>query len=163
MSARRTVRCASADETRHVAGALASLARPGLVVELVGPLGAGKTTFAKGYATALGVTTPVTSPSFALLHHYRCGPGAPVAVLLHADLWRLGDGEVGDLALDELLDEDATALVEWGDRAEAAPGRDRLVVTFEVLDESRRALEIDPTGAGISEGALDAACAGLAP
>ena len=106
-------------------------------------LGAGKTTFAKAYARALGVTTPVTSPSYTLVHHYRCGHEPPVPVLLHADLWRLDAAvEVADLGLDEPLAEGAAAIIEWGDRFDGTVQGDRIVV---VVHHCRRR---DPTAHG---------------
>ena len=68
-------------ETKALAGRLARLCRAGDVVLLVGDLGAGKTVFAQGFAAALGVAGPVTSPTFALVRQYRCGPEAPVRTL----------------------------------------------------------------------------------
>ena len=107
---------ASADATRALAGRLAPLSRAGDVVLLVGDLGAGKTVFAQGFAAALGVDGPVTSPTFALVRHYRCGRAAPCRTLIHADVYRTESlAEVADLALAELVEEDAVALVEWGD------------------------------------------------
>ena len=61
--------------TKELAGRLARLCRAGDVVLLVGDLGAGKTVFAQGFAAALGVAGPVTSPTFALVRHYRCAGG----------------------------------------------------------------------------------------
>jgi tRNA threonylcarbamoyladenosine biosynthesis protein TsaE len=116
---------AGAGRTRALAAALAAVARPGDVVLLVGGLGAGKTTFAQGFARGLGIEGPVTSPTFTLVRQYPvpdAGTGA-VRQLVHADVYRLDSlGEVADLALPELLDGDAVALVEWGDAA--APGDD---------------------------------------
>ena len=67
---------------------------------------------------------PVTSPTFALVRHYRCGADSPVASLIHADVYRTGSvDEVADLALAELVEEDAVALVEWGDLAAPGAGR----------------------------------------
>ena len=126
---------ASPDATRALAGRLAGLCRAGDVVLLVGDLGAGKTVFAQGFAAALGVAGPVTSPTFALVRHYRCGPGRPVSGLLHADVYRTGSvGEVADLALAELVEEDAVALVEWGDLAAPALGDSVLEVTLVAPD-----------------------------
>ncbi len=138
---------ASPAETRQLAGRLASMCRAGDVVLLVGDLGAGKTVFAQGFAAALGVAGPVTSPTFALVRHYRCGPDAPVAQLIHADVYRTGSvAEVADLALAELVEEDAVALVEWGDLAGPALGDSALEVTLVVPDASgapnRRELSI---------------------
>jgi tRNA threonylcarbamoyladenosine biosynthesis protein TsaE len=96
---------ASPEETRALAGRVASRCRPGDVVLLVGDLGAGKTVFAQGFAAALGVPGPVTSPTFALVRQYRCGEGSPVELLIHADVYRTGSlDEVVDLALAELVE-----------------------------------------------------------
>jgi tRNA threonylcarbamoyladenosine biosynthesis protein TsaE len=125
----------SPDETRALAAALASLCRAGDVVLLVGDLGAGKTVFAQGFAAALGVAGPVTSPTFALVRHYRCGPRSSVRTLIHADVYRTGSvAEVTDLALAELVEEDAIAVVEWGDMAAPALGASALEVTLVVPD-----------------------------
>jgi len=137
--------------TREVAGRLARLCRPGDVVLLVGELGAGKTVFAQGFAAALGVAGPVTSPTFALVRHYRCAGGSPVGSLIHADVYRTGStAEVADLALAELVEEDAVAVVEWGDLAAPALGESALVVTIGVPDPvgdaTRRAVSIDGHG-----------------
>jgi tRNA threonylcarbamoyladenosine biosynthesis protein TsaE len=119
-----SVRVASADETRALGAALASALRVGDVVVLAGELGAGKTTFAQGVAAGLGVSEPVTSPTFVLLRPYECAPARTAANptgirrLLHADLYRLDHStEVSDLALGELVEDEAAALVEWGDVA----------------------------------------------
>jgi tRNA threonylcarbamoyladenosine biosynthesis protein TsaE len=125
----------SPGETRALAAALAPLCRAGDVVLLVGDLGAGKTVFAQGFAAALGVAGPVTSPTFALVRHYRCGPDSAVGTLIHADVYRTGSLlEVADLALAELVEEDAVALVEWGDMAAPALGDSALEVTVSVPD-----------------------------
>lgn len=102
--------------TRAMAGALAGVARPGDLVLLSGGLGAGKTVFAGGFAAALGVEGPITSPTFTLVREYPCGSEAGITLFVHADLYRLDRlGEVADLALGELLADGAVALVEWGD------------------------------------------------
>ena len=122
--------------TRELAGrAGRGCAGAGDVVLLVGDLGAGKTAFAQGFAAALGVAGPVTSPTFALVRHYRCGAGSPVGTLIHADVYRTGSvAEVVDLALAELVEEDAVALVEWGDLAAPALGESALEVTLVAPD-----------------------------
>ncbi len=128
--------------TKELAGRLAALCRPGDVILLVGDLGAGKTVFAQGFAAALGVAGPVTSPTFALVRQYRCGGGSPVAVLIHADVYRTDSvDEVADLALAELVEEDAVALIEWGELAAPALGESALEVTLvapEPLEASER-------------------------
>ena len=117
--------------TRALAGRLARVCRPGDVVLLVGDLAAGKTVFAQGFAAALGVPGPVTSPTFALVRQYRCGRASAVRQLIHADVYRTASlDEVVDLALAELVEEDAVALVEWGDLAAPALGESALEVTL---------------------------------
>jgi tRNA A37 threonylcarbamoyladenosine biosynthesis protein TsaE len=77
----------------------------------------------------------VTSPTFALVRQYRCGAGSPVGVLIHADVYRTGSlHEVVDLALGELVEEDAVALVEWGELAAPALGDSALEITLVAPD-----------------------------
>src|SRR3954471_16086936 len=108
-SPRLTLRAASLHATHAVAGAVAALSRSGDVILLAGEMGAGKTAFAQGFGRALGVTEPITSPTFTLVHSYEtAGP-----TLHHADLYRLEHhGEVADLALGELAEFDGIVLVE---------------------------------------------------
>jgi len=104
-------------------------------VLLIGELGAGKTAFAQGFAAALGVEGPVTSPTFTLVRQYRCAPGGPVETLIHADVYRTGSlSEVVDLALAELVEERAIALIEWGELAAPALSDDVLEVTLSLPD-----------------------------
>jgi tRNA threonylcarbamoyladenosine biosynthesis protein TsaE len=138
---------ASADETRALAAAVAGLARAGDLILLAGDLGAGKTTFAQGFARALGVTEPVTSPTFTLVHTYA---GARLTVH-HADLYRLErTAEVLDLALGELLDDRRSVmLIEWGDVVAGLFGHDHLVVRIEhAVGDDQRRLTIVASGRG---------------
>jgi tRNA threonylcarbamoyladenosine biosynthesis protein TsaE len=156
----------SPDGTRELAGRVAALCRPGDVVLLVGDLGAGKTVFAQGFAAALGVPGPVTSPTFALVRQYRCGDESPVGLLIHADVYRTGSlEEVADLALAELVEEDAVALVEWGELAAPALGDSALEITLVAPDPQgapeRRVLTL--AGRGPWADRSDAASALLAP
>ena len=118
-SPRLTLRASSLDATNAVAAALAALSRSGDVILLAGEMGAGKTAFAQGFGAALGVTEPITSPTFTLVHSYEAGR----ITLHHADMYRLDRmAEVADLALGELLETDGIVLVEWGDVVAAALG-----------------------------------------
>lgn len=111
-------RTTSPESTRELASRLAGAARRGDVIVLQGALGAGKTTFAQGFARGLGVGVPVTSPTFTLVRQYPCTLGQ----LVHVDVYRLDHlAEVADLGLADLV-EDGVALVEWGDVARAALG-----------------------------------------
>ncbi|HEX5366371.1 MAG TPA: tRNA (adenosine(37)-N6)-threonylcarbamoyltransferase complex ATPase subunit type 1 TsaE [Acidimicrobiales bacterium] len=104
-------RTISVGETRDLGAALAGLAQPGDLVLLVGDLGAGKTAFAQGFGAGLGVTEPITSPTFTLAQEY-----SGRLRVHHLDVYRLGDlAEVAELALAELLDDGGVVLIEWGD------------------------------------------------
>lgn len=106
-----TVVTASPAETKAVAAALAPELLPGDTISLSGDLGAGKTVFVQGLASGLGVTEPVTSPTFTIVHEYD--GHYPV---LHLDVYRLGSfQEVIDLGFDELSDPTAILVVEWGE------------------------------------------------
>ncbi len=133
------LRAASLADTHAIAAALAGLCRPGDLVVLSGEMGAGKTAFAKGFGAALGVTEPITSPTFTLVHTYDlpAGLGHGAKALHHADLYRLDrTAEIADLALEELAEYQGIVLVEWGDVADALFG-DHLVVHLEpdLLDD----------------------------
>ncbi|TML43088.1 MAG: tRNA (adenosine(37)-N6)-threonylcarbamoyltransferase complex ATPase subunit type 1 TsaE [Actinobacteria bacterium] len=135
---------------------MAGLARAGDVVLLAGELGAGKTVFAQGFGRALGIEEPITSPSFTLVRIY---PGR--VRLVHADVYRLDHlQEVVDLALPELVDEGAVAVVEWGDVAAPALPADYLEVRLEWSEaEDERRVSVGAVGPAWSarQGALAAA------
>lgn len=102
-----------ADAMRAVAARLAPDLRAGDVVVLVGPLGAGKTTFTQGLADGLGVTGSVTSPTFVIAREHSSSSGGPA--LVHVDAYRLSSlAEIDDLDLDAALD-DSVTVVEWGE------------------------------------------------
>lgn len=116
-------RAAAAD----LAGALSEL---GLVVVLSGPLGAGKTVFAKGLASGLGVDPDaVHSPSFAICCEYDTPQGRR---LVHVDGYRLGSGsELEEAGLLDWLDSGTLVVIEWGERFRDALPADRLEVAIE--------------------------------
>ena len=127
-----------------MAAALAALSRPGDVILLAGEMGAGKTAFAQGFGRALGVTEPITSPTFTLVHSYDTGG----PTLHHADVYRLEHlSEVADLALGELAEFDGIVLVEWGDVV-ASTFAEHVVVRLDLVDgdlDARR-ITIAPNG-----------------
>ena len=103
---------ADAEAMRAVGEGLAADLRAGDVVVLVGPLGAGKTTFTQGVAKGLGVAGPVTSPTFVIAREHPSTVGGPA--LVHVDAYRLGGvDELDDLDLYASIAESVT-VVEWG-------------------------------------------------
>jgi tRNA threonylcarbamoyladenosine biosynthesis protein TsaE len=123
----------SPEETAALAAGLAARLEAGDVVTVSGDLGAGKTTFVRGAARALGVTGPVSSPTFTLGHRYAARP--PVA---HLDLYRvrgLSAEEWGDL---EPYFDDAVVFVEWPEHAGDWLPEPRAAVTLDHVDPSHR-------------------------
>lgn len=146
------VRTGSTEQTRAFAAALALAARAGDRLALVGPLGAGKTQFAKGFAVGLGIDEVVNSPSFTLMAEYQGR-----LTLFHQDLYRLaGADEVlaGGL-LDERQDAGVT-LSEWADRLDENLDPARLTVSIEPADGETREIEISGHGE-VAERYLDVA------
>jgi len=102
----------SEEETIALGEKLAQQLPARVVVLLIGNLGAGKTTLAKGIVKGLGAAAPddVSSPTFTLIHEY--GP-----TVYHVDLYRLDEErEVATLGLDEIFEKEAVVLIEWGER-----------------------------------------------
>ncbi len=132
-----------ADEagTARIAAALAAKLRPGDVVHLVGELGAGKTTFVRHAARALGVTEPVTSPTFSVAHRYAGRDGVPVA---HLDLYRSRGVTAEELAdLDAYLTEDAIVFVEWPDAGAGMLPDATVRVQLDDAGDGRRTIAVD--------------------
>jgi tRNA threonylcarbamoyladenosine biosynthesis protein TsaE len=132
-----------ADEagTARVAVALAATLGPGDVVHLVGDLGAGKTTFVRHAVRALGVTEPVTSPTFSVAHRYGGRDGLAVA---HLDLYRSRGVTVEELAdLDAYLDEDAVVFVEWPEAGAGMLPPATIRVRIDDAGDGRRTIAIE--------------------
>ena len=108
------------EQTEALAARLAATLAPGDAVLLEGDLGAGKTTFVRGAARALGVCAPVTSPTFTIGQRYR---GKAGTLVTHLDLYRLGSlaDEEPEL-LDDYLGKPTIAFVEWPGEASAELG-----------------------------------------
>lgn len=135
---------ASANETRLLGRCLGRLLRPGDVVLLWGPFGAGKTTLTKGIGRAMGVREQITSPSFTLVNEYR---GAKGTLLCHVDLYRLGDQrEVYGLGLEEYLSGAAICVIEWPEAAEGTLPPERLDIKMSFLGENGRLLHLAGVG-----------------
>ena len=128
-----------------VGEAMASLLREGDAIALTGELGAGKTTFVRGAARALGFDGVVASPTFTLVREYQGR-----VRIYHVDVYRLERvQDVLDLGLDEMVAEGGVLLVEWGDAVEGLLPDDHLIVEITPIgaEEARR---IVVTGVGPS-------------
>src|SRR5262245_28009845 len=138
---------ASAEETEDVASRLATRLRPGDVVTVSGELGTGKTTFVRGACRALGVTAPVTSPTFTIGHRY---PGS--VDVSHLDLYRfsgVSPAEWGDL---EPYFEDAIVFVEWPEAGAGVLPPARVAVQLMHAGGDRRRLVLAAEDGALLEG-----------
>ena len=128
----------SPEETENAAARLALELRPGDVVTVSGELGSGKTTFVRGACRALGVTGPVTSPTYTIGHRYE--GETPVS---HLDLYRfdgVSPAEWGDL---EPYFEDAICFVEWPEAAAGALPPVRVAIRLSHVDPTHRLITLD--------------------
>lgn len=124
--------------TEALGARLAAVARPGDVVTLSGPLGAGKTSIARGLLAALGLPGEAPSPSFAIVQPYA--PPEVRLPVLHVDLYRLDDPEeVEELGLEDERG-DGLLLVEWPERAGPAAWPDALALDLAVAADGTRRL-----------------------
>lgn len=126
-----------AEATHGLGVHLAGLVVPGDIITLAGPLGAGKTSIARGLLAALGLAGEAPSPSFAIVQPYA--PPEVRIPVLHVDLYRIEDpDEIEELGLDEAL-ADSLLIVEWPERA---PGLwpDALALSLSIEPDGSRAL-----------------------
>lgn len=144
----------SADETQAAGEQLAAHLCPADVILLSGPLGAGKTTFCQGIARGLGITGPVTSPTFTLVNEY-----VGRLPLYHLDFYRLErPDEPEELGFDDYFFGEGVTVAEWPERVRGLPA-DHLRVLLHPYRESGRACSITAHGPRSTEliGALGAA------
>jgi len=133
------------EDTAALGAALARKAGPGDIIALSGPLGVGKTAFARGLIGALGHEGDVPSPSFAIVQPYE-DLDTPV---WHVDLYRIEDpSEIGELGLDAAAD--AVLLVEWPERAGQNAWPDALILSLSFAPDGDRILtaEVPPSWEG---------------
>lgn len=134
------LRCRSETDTRAAGGRLASLCRPGDLILLCGPLGAGKTVLVGGIADGLGVEERVVSPTFVLVRRYYTG----FLPLIHADVYRLASaGEFADL---DLFDDEGVVVIEWGEAVATWVPADHLRVEMTIDEGGTRLLRLVGSG-----------------
>ena len=108
-----------------------------LVLELIGDVGAGKTTFVRGLAQGIGVKEAVTSPSFTISKVYQ----GQNATLVHYDFYRLADPGIMEEDLAESInDPQAITIVEWGESIQNVLPQDRKIIEIKYIDENTREL-----------------------
>ena len=147
----RTVVTNSPEETIAFGYELARELAPPVLVLLIGDLGAGKTTLAKGLVGGLGAAPEeeVTSPSFTLVHEYGSARGNTLRVY-HVDLYRVETArELETLGFEDLLAEQAVVIVEWGEKLgpvfrSRGPDSRLLEIHLEVVSDTARRIEIRP-------------------
>ena len=129
----------SADETQALGQKLASRLAPGDVIAYFGDLGAGKTAFTRGLAQGLGITDPVTSPTYTIVNEYLSGR----IPLFHFDMYRLSSSdELFDIGWEDYLSRGGVCAVEWSENVEDAFYGDEVVVRFEKLGPTTRRIII---------------------
>ncbi|WP_214858524.1 tRNA (adenosine(37)-N6)-threonylcarbamoyltransferase complex ATPase subunit type 1 TsaE [Exiguobacterium acetylicum] len=130
----------SLEETTALALELGRRAEAGMVITLDGDLGAGKTTFTQSFAKGLGVTRHVNSPTFTIMKVYTGR-----LPLYHMDVYRL-EGSGDDIGLEEYLNGEGVAVVEWSELIAESLPPERLAITITRTGDDSRRFELTPIG-----------------
>jgi tRNA threonylcarbamoyladenosine biosynthesis protein TsaE len=130
--------CASDSETEEAGYRFGKTLTPGSVVALDGPLGAGKTVFARGIARAAGVLDAVTSPTYTIINEYETADGVP---FFHVDAYRLSGADDFEAAGGgEIFDGKSICVIEWGERIKTALPPETISITIKIPDGGRRSI-----------------------
>lgn len=136
----------SADMTMQIAKKYAQSIKSPVVISLVGDLGAGKTTFTKGFAEGLGVKELVSSPTFTIMNDYNSGR----LPLYHFDMYRLSSKEEAmELGFEEYFDLrklDGVAIVEWAENVKGLLPALYVEINFTKIDDDKRKIQIEVKG-----------------
>lgn len=128
----------SAEETEGVGMSLAEKAGPGAVIAMRGGLGAGKTAFVRGFASAMGVSDRVTSPTFTIVNEYE--GRIPI---FHFDMYRLsGSDELFEIGWEDYIARNGVCIVEWSENTDDIFDSGTITVTIEKLSDSDRKITI---------------------
>lgn len=131
---------ASTEDMQALGEKLAASLKGGEVIELIGDVGAGKTTFTKGLAKGLGVSDDVQSPSFTLSRQYEADGGL---MLSHYDFYRLSDPGILALELADIMSQPGNiTVIEWADIVEGVLPENRITIKISSPTETDRSVEI---------------------
>ncbi|MCX8102987.1 MAG: tRNA (adenosine(37)-N6)-threonylcarbamoyltransferase complex ATPase subunit type 1 TsaE [Candidatus Bipolaricaulota bacterium] len=129
----------NADETRRFAAQLVSELQPGDCVLLIGELGVGKTTFVQGLAQGLGITEPVRSPTFVLMHEYHGRIS-----LYHFDAYRIKNlDELREIGFEDTVRSPGITVIEWGEKTEKLLPWGCWRVSIELLPNQMRRIRVE--------------------
>jgi len=141
--------CQSIEETQSLAKTLAKKVGPGTIISLIGDLGAGKTTFTKGFARQMGIKEHVTSPTFKLISEYQ----GEKYKLNHIDAYRMNGPEdflnIG--GEDYLISKHSITIIEWGDLLNDILPAKTIRVNFERIKSPKESRKIKISGVEIAE------------
>lgn len=130
----------SVDDTLELAQNIESEKFPRMVICLNGDLGSGKTVFVKGFASALGITDNITSPTFNIVKEYVMGE----MPLYHMDAYRINENE--DFGVEDYFNKDGVCIIEWPEMIEDKIPEERLDIFIKIVDENTRVLVFKPIG-----------------
>ena len=135
----------SAEQTHRLGMRLGALLQAGDVICLSGDLGAGKTAFAAGIGAGWGSLTPLTSPTFNIVHTHQRAKDSQR--LLHLDCYRLqSSADAESIGIDDILDGSGPVILEWPEHIEPALPRQRLWIELRVLEPTRRNFILEASG-----------------
>ena len=130
----------SFDDTLELAQNIESEKFPGMVICLNGDLGSGKTIFVKGFASALGITDNITSPTFNIVKEYVMGE----MPLYHMDVYRINENE--DFGVEDYFNKNGVCIIDWPEMIEDKLPSERLDIIIKIVDENTRVLLFKPIG-----------------
>ena len=128
-------------ETIELAQNIESEKFPNMIICLDGELGSGKTVFTKGFASSLGITDSITSPTYNIIKEYENGE----MPLYHMDVYRL-DGNADGVGIEEYFTKNGVVIIEWADTIKDILPKERLHIKFKVAGENTRILVLTPYG-----------------
>jgi tRNA threonylcarbamoyladenosine biosynthesis protein TsaE len=137
MSEKRVVNSTSVEETENFAERLGKQLRGGEIIELVGDVGAGKTSFVRGLAKGAGSKDRVSSPTFTVNQIYKGR-----VTLYHYDFYRVHEDKLIESEIEEILDDQNSAIVlEWGQQASSVLSKEHIIISLSPIDDNSRQIK----------------------